>query len=77
MGRELDSWANPMRIISPGRKAYRDEVISEVTIPLNTANSSISHLVEKAISPLFDAFDFKISLSVIEELNEKLLTRKL
>ena len=77
LGRELDSWANPMRIISPGRKAYRDEGISEVTIPLNTANSSISHLVEKAISPLFDAFDFKISLSVIEELNEKLLTRKL
>jgi hypothetical protein len=53
-GRELSSWAQPLRHISPGRHAYRDEVFSSVTVPLETPVSAVHQFVHAATQPLFE-----------------------
>jgi hypothetical protein len=61
-GRELSSWAQPLRHLSPGRHAYRDEVFSSVAVPLETPQSAVHQFVHAATESLFEAFDaFQLS----------------
>jgi hypothetical protein len=52
-GRELSSWAQPLRHISPGRHAYRGEVFSNVVVPLDAPTSAIHQFVHSATGSLF------------------------
>jgi len=77
-GRQLTSWANPSRYISPGRKAYDDEVLTFVSVPLETPLSALSEYVNQALQPVFQVFDgFPLSKEVVEDLTRRLLERKL
>jgi hypothetical protein len=77
-GRELSSWAQPLRHISPGRHAYRDEVFSSVTVPLETPLSAVHQFVHAATESLFEAFDgFQLSQQVVEDLTNRLFQRRL
>jgi hypothetical protein len=77
-GRELSAWAQPLRHISPGRHAYRDEVFSTVAIPLETPLSAVHQFVHAATESLFEAFDgFQLSQQVVEDLTNRLFQRRL
>ena len=77
-GRELSSWAQPLRHISPGRHAYRDEVFSSVAIPLETPLLAVHQFVQAATESLFEAFDgFQLSREVVEDLTNRLFQRRL
>ncbi len=77
-GRELSSWAQPGRDISPGRKAYQDEVLAFVTVPLETPLSALSEFVNQAVQPLFEVFDgFTLSKDVVEDFTRRMVERKL
>lgn len=77
-GRELISWANPERYISPGRIAYQDEVISFIHIPLEVSLSALPEFVFQVTEPLYEVFDgFVLSKSVVEDLTGRLIQRKL
>lgn len=76
--RELTSWTNPERYISPGRIAHQDSVESTVTIPANVAHSSLAPYVSKTLKPLFEIFNgFDLSSSVYEDLTKRLIERRL
>jgi len=76
--RHLVSWANPARYISPGRQAYQDELISDVTVPLDTPDDALAQYVERVVRPLFEIFDgFVLGSDVIEDLVQRLITRRL
>lgn len=77
-GRELSSWAQPGRHVSPGRHAYRDEVFSSITVPVETPVSAIHQFVRAATEPLFEAFDgFELSEQVVEKLASRRFQRRL
>jgi hypothetical protein len=77
-GRQLTSWVNPERYISPTRSAYQDEVISFVDVPLEVPLSAVSDYVHKATQPVFEVFDgFSLSKEVTEDLTRRLLERRL
>jgi hypothetical protein len=77
-GRELVSWVESGRYISPSRLAYQDEVIAFVTVPLETPLSALGDYVNKVVQPLFEIFDgFSLSKNVIEDLTHRLIQRKL
>lgn len=77
-GRELSSWAQPLRDISPGRHAYRDEVFSNVVVPLETPTSAIHQFVDLATESLFESFDgFRLSPKIVEDLTNRLFQRRL
>ncbi|QEK93192.1 ATP-binding protein [Achromobacter insolitus] len=76
-GRELTSWADPMRYITP-RKAIQDAVTSSVSIPIETPLSAIAEHVKTVVRPLFEIFDgFSMPDSVVDEVTQKLLERRL
>lgn len=76
--RELASWANPGKYISPGRKAYQDTVTSFVDLPLDTPLTALGAFVKKVVDPLFAVFDgYVASDSIIEDLTRRLIERKL
>jgi hypothetical protein len=77
-GRELGSWAQPGRYVSPGRKAYQDEVVVFVNVPLDTPLSALSEYVNQVVQPLYEVFDgFTLSKDVVEDLTRRLVDRKL
>ena len=77
-GRELSSWAQPLRDISLGRHAYRDEVFSNVVVPLETPTSAIHQFVDLATESLFESFDgFRLSPKIVEDLTNRLFQRRL
>lgn len=77
-GRQLTSWANPERYISPSRTAYQDELISFVSVPLETPLSALGEYVHQATKPLFELFDgFALSKDVTEDLTRRLVERRL
>lgn len=77
-GRQLVSWANPERYISPSRAAYQDEVLSFVDVPLETPLSAVSEFVHRATQPVFEVFDgFSLSKEVTEDLTRRLVERRL
>lgn len=76
--RELSSWANPNRHLSPGRTAYQDEVESVVSVPLSTPASALGEYVQQAIAPLLAIFDgFAIGSAIVDDLVQRLLERRL
>lgn len=77
-GRRLCSWSNPNRHLSLERKAYQNQVVSELNLPVNTAKSAISGYVQRIVDELFSIFDgFKVSQNVTDDLVRKLIERKL
>lgn len=77
-GRELSSWANFERYVSPGRIAVQDQVTSDITVPANAPQSAFFQYVSSALGPLFELFDgFVLSDSVYEDMSARLLERRL
>ena len=77
-GRELASWMEPMRHISPGRQAYQNDVAAFVSVPLDTPLSAIGKFVNQAVQPLFEVFNgFVLSESVVEEFTRRVIERGL
>lgn len=75
--RALTSWAQPARYISPSRTAYQDEVVSYISVPLETPSSAIFEHVYKVTSSLYEVFDgFQLSKSVVEEIVNEMLKRR-
>lgn len=77
-GRELTCWANPGRYIPRGYKAYQDEVLVFLSVPLDAPLSSLSGYVEQVVRPLYEAFDgFVLANDIIEDLTRRLIERRL
>lgn len=75
-GRELASWANPSRLVWPDHKAYEDDVLSIVNVPLETPTSAVFEYVYLAVEKLFGAFaGFQIDKSSVEQITRELLDR--
>lgn len=76
--RQLASWVNSGRYISPGRQAHQDTVVSTVTIPADFAISGLDVFVAKALTPLFEVFDgFVLSQTIYEDLTKQLIERRI
>jgi len=76
-GRVLSSWAHPGRSIFP-RTSQQDAMTSMVTVPLDTAPSSLGEYVKVALTPLYEVFEgFEVPGIVVDEQTEKLLERRL
>lgn len=77
-GRELSSWAQPGSYISPGRKAYQDDVIAYVNVPLDTPLSALGEYVNQVIQPLLEVFDgFFLGKEEVEDFTRRLIERRL
>jgi hypothetical protein len=77
-GRQLTSWAQPSRYISPGRHAYQDEVVVQVSVPLDVSMSALGEFVDEVVQPLYAVFDgFTLSKEIVDDLTNRLLQRKL
>ena len=56
----------------------QDEVTSELRIPVETPKSALYEYVHQATRPLFEVFSgFALDTSVVEDLTNQLLERKL
>jgi hypothetical protein len=76
--RILSNWAQPLRVLSPGRRAYKDSAFSFLDVPLNTPTSALHTFVQTATTPLYEAFDeFALDTRVIEDMVNRLLERRL
>ena len=76
--RELCSWANQMRYISGGKVSHQDEFYTEIEIVLNASNTSICRNLYEIINQLFNLFGgFEIEYSVVEDLFNRLINRRL
>ena len=77
-GRHLTSWVQPARYISPGHRAYQDEVLVFVNVPLDTPLSALGSFVHQAVQPLFEVFDgFALNSDVVEDRTRRLIERRL
>jgi hypothetical protein len=75
--RVLSSWAQPNRLLSPGRRAYKDTAESLVEVPVAMPATAIAATVQAATAPLFEAFDeFALAPTVIESIVRELLARR-
>jgi hypothetical protein len=76
--RVLSAWAQPDRVLTPGRRAYRDLVQSVIDVPVETPPSALHTFVNAATKPLFEAFDgFRLDPRVLEDLVTRLFNRRL
>ena len=76
-GRVLSAWANPERLIFQGRKAYQDEVVANIELPIDTPKSAIASYVHKLVSNVFAVFEgTQFSERTISDLIQKLVERK-
>jgi len=76
-GRELASWIYAGRYISPGRKAYQDDLTLTQSIPLNTPPSAIGGILTTLLAPLYEVFSgFALGANVFEDLSAQLLARR-
>ncbi len=77
-GRQLTSWVEPTRYISPRGPAYQDEIIAFVEVPLETPLSALGEFVNQAVKPLFEVFDGSaLSKDVVEDLTRKVIEKRL
>jgi len=77
-GRELSSWANIERRIHHGNIAKQDDIISQVVVPLEIPSSAIAEYVYPITRTVFEAFNgVEIDISVIEDLTQRLIERRL
>ncbi|PZU99835.1 MAG: ATP-binding protein [Pseudanabaena sp.] len=72
---ESDLW---MRLGSlQDRKAYEDECVTFVNVPLDTPISNVSNYVQEAVQPLFEIFNgFTLGKDIIEDMTRSLIERK-
>ncbi|MCX6141979.1 MAG: AAA family ATPase [Ignavibacteriales bacterium] len=76
INRKITSWAMPRRLMLP-RMSQQDEIISFVTVPLNTKLRDIHMYVYKALKPLYNSFDgWDIVPQIVEELTADALKPK-
>ncbi|CAJ3021832.1 gp78 [Burkholderia pseudomallei] len=74
--RVLMSWVEPGRHINP-RASRQDVVTSTLTVPLDTAPTTIVEYVKAAVRPLYQVFGgFIMPDSVVEDLVQKMLARR-
>ena len=77
-GRELSSWANFHRHMPHGNTAYQGDITSQVIVPLKTPSSAIAEYVYPITKTVFEAFNgVEIGISVIENLTQRLIERRL
>jgi hypothetical protein len=77
-GRELASWAQPLRSIPPRRHAYQDDIALFVNVPLEAPLSALSGYVNQVVQPLYEVFDgFSLAEDIIEDLTRQLVERRL
>lgn len=74
-GREISDWGHQNRMISPGHIADQDEVVSEVSVSLQTSEEDVATFVRVAVAPLFAAFGWVLEdANVIPDLTARLLS---
>jgi len=62
-------------MISPGHIADQDEVVSEVSVSLQTSEEDVATFVRVAVAPLFAAFGWVLEdANVIPDLTARLLS---
>ena len=77
-GRSLSGWAQPSRVFHGGRRAYRDEVLATVDIPLDTPPSGLHAFVRLGTAQLYEAFDgFAMPEPIVEDFTRRLFERRL
>lgn len=76
-GRALDSWVQPMRSIWTAVRAVDPTATSQLSMPLDTPDSALPELVQKATQPLFTVFGTGLKLPVYEDLVTRTLQRRL
>lgn len=75
--RELTSWLYLERYISPGRKAFQDQITLTQSVPLSTPLSAIGGIVAAMLAPLYELFNgFSLGSQVFEDLAGQLLARR-
>jgi len=73
-GRYLSSWADKRRTFSPKGPATQEQVVSAVTIPLDTPRSAIAPHVDSVIRKLFALFNgAELESRIISEIVEEAL----
>ena len=76
-GRVLESWTQPGRSLMSLGPAHDDGSTSTVTVPLETADSSIFGYVHESTKALFALFGGKeISKVLVEEVLARMFTRQ-
>jgi hypothetical protein len=77
-GRQISSWAQPSRFLFGGRRAYQDEVLTFVDVPLETSLSALDEYVNHVVQPLFEAFEgFTLDKTIVEDLSRRVIERRL
>jgi hypothetical protein len=77
-GRQLTAWAQSGRYISPGRRAYQDEVTVPVNVPFDVSMGALGEFVNQVVQPLYAVFDgFTLSKDIVEDMTNRLIQRKL
>ena len=77
-GRALNSWANPLVLVSGGYVAHDTTADTFVEIPLDTPLSALTPYVEQATKELFLLFDgYTLPSEVVEGWVRRLLERRL
>jgi len=77
-GRELSAWASFDRHIHRGNISHQDDIISQVIVPLETPISAIAEYVYQVSKTVFETFNgVEIDISVVEDLTQKLIERRL
>jgi hypothetical protein len=75
--RSLESWAEPLRSLIYTVRAVDKEATSQVSMGLDTPDSALPELVQKATQPLFDLFGAGVGLPVYQELVTRTVERRL
>lgn len=79
-GRRIASWANPMRFfgVGEGYESLTPGAVSYVEVSLDTPHLALAPAVEKAVAPLFAAFNgYQPPSALVEDAVRALIERKL
>lgn len=77
-GRTLSAWASPRRMMPSWYTADQDEIISTVSVPIETAPAALSGYVYQATAPLFEVFDgFSLKPESVDDIVSRLINRQL
>jgi hypothetical protein len=74
-GRELASWAEPLRTLFPSSEAVQDEITTRVIVPLSTGIAEVPQYTRQATVELFEAFGKEFAQPVYEEIAGKIIRR--
>ncbi|MTW18785.1 hypothetical protein GJ689_21525 [Rhodoplanes serenus] len=56
--RELNSIGNPRRVLFSGHKTHQKEYTARLTVPLGSIRDTLPEIVDKALRPMYERFDF-------------------